>query len=102
MFLPRAWLSLAIRPAQSGVDAEVPPITSFFPLMTTRYPIVGLACAATSGTPLPGLPSGRRGTSTPDCHAGLANMRLTPPPVPYPAASFQAISLEIFSPDRVR
>src|SRR5260370_38413712 len=51
--LPSIWLMQAVRPAQSGATALVPPITEACPSTYTSYPVTGSASPGTSGTPRP-------------------------------------------------
>src|SRR5437867_970398 len=100
--LPRLaslWLTRAIKPLHSGETALVPPMTSELPPTSiTRYPVLGSASPATSGTPRPTLPLGDFGTLALDWYAGRGKILLTPPPVP-PFPWFQTTSLVMVLPE---
>src|SRR5438067_9968491 len=86
-------LASAIRPAQSGATAEVPPMTMDCPSTRTMYPVAGSASPATSGTPRPAKEPAL-GTPMLACHVGSENTVLTPPPV---APSLTAVSFQTTS-----
>src|SRR5450755_706435 len=97
--VPFAALMRAIKPAQSGATALVPPKTASVPSTRTEYPVCGSASPDTSGTPLfcnglfaPWLSV----VLIPCCHVGRTKIALTPPPPAPPLApSFQTTSLVI-------
>ncbi len=51
--VPFCALATAIRPAQRGATALVPPMTMFWPSTRIAYPVEGSASPETSGTPRP-------------------------------------------------
>src|SRR6516162_10488864 len=86
--LPLAALIRAIRPAQSGATALVPPELNHTPSTRTFHPVAGSASPLTSGVPRlesgVGLPPDLV-TCRPFCQDGRANTALTPPPVAPPS-----------------
>lgn len=89
-FRPKA----AKRPAYKGATALVPPRVTGCPLSTSWYLVLGSACAARSGTILPG-PFG-----APICQTGRGwKMPENPPPVPVPmpVSSFPGFSFQTTS-----
>ena len=88
------WFATAMRPAQSGATALVPPITSVCPSTRIVYPVAGSAFPATSGTPRPPAGTEGAGTLAFACQEGRGKTLLTPPPV---APSLFAISFHTTS-----
>jgi len=98
-----AALMRAIRPAQSGATALVPPMTVSVPSIRTSYPVSGSASPLTSGTPRmvsAWLPPDVSVTCSPSCQIGNWKTLLTPPPLAPPCAPlFQTDSPVIVVPD---
>src|SRR6202034_1195047 len=94
-FLPSCSFNSAIKPAQRGATALVPPTTPCCPSTRMSNPVSGSATPATSGTPRPvvlTVPVGE-GTAMFAWYLGFEKWELTPPPVAPPSApSFQTVS----------
>src|SRR6267154_1229399 len=98
--LPFCALATAMRPAQRGATALVPPMTMLLPSTRMTKPVAGSASPATSGTPRPPAGLVGFGTPAPACQEGRGKTLLTPPPVAPSllVSSFQTISEEMVEP----